>query len=302
MFAIAEFGSAIRGGTDSHSDRDLLIVSRRRVHRALRARYEQCGYSVCALTPGQIASMQRRGSLFIQHLKLESRILCDADDRFRNWLGQCDLVFPTHAEIWRCKATVSYFSGWPNDTRLLGWKADALYCVSRDFLIKWLAASGCLAFGLDDIARGLREKCPAFLGDLSALQELRESKAAYRARHTLPESTLHSIQKLIESLAGGFGVRPLKADRGHLEAYLQKLTMRRFSSNYERLRTLEAAYLIARKQGLYHPDHRLLMKHIMSPNGYGSSQKRKHAYIAQYLSEVLELMANKQLNRVTLPG
>ena len=298
MFAIAEFGSTVRGSNDANSDRDLLIVARRCSHLSLRWRYSARGYSVTTLTPKQLDAMQRRGSLFIHHLKRESRIVFDSEGCFRHWLAQCKVVAPTRQEVGRCEGTTGFFGRWPDDSRLTGWKADVLYCVSRDYLIKRLATSGHVVFGLDDIEHALQITAPLRGGDLDALKRLREAKAAYRAGQPLPDGTHDAIHAWVKDLTEWFGVHAVNSEGKSLDRYLLTLSDRTFLSDYERLRTLEAVYSIARAHGIYHPEHESLLEHIVSPNAYGSSQKRKASRIERYLNETLEPLANKQITRM----
>lgn len=298
MFAIVEFGSVIRGSNDSISDRDLLIVSGRRVQFGLRQRYSELGYSVSALTPNQLKSMQRSGSLFVQHLKQESRILYDAGGEFQYWLTQCGVSYPTDCEIRRCAASIEFFSGWPNESHLLGWKADTLYCVSRDYLIKKLSKIGCFVFGLDDIECAIHLVAPLWKGNFEALKRLREAKAAYRAGKAPPEGTGESINAWVESIGEWFGVCENNPVQKGLDEQLRTLVGRSFDSDYERLRTLEAVYILAQARGVYHPEHDVLLKYIMSPNAYGASQKRRAKRIEGYLNETLGLLTDKQVKRL----
>lgn len=79
MYAIAEFGSTSRCTADKYSDRDLLVVCKKEFQSILYGRYSNNGYSVSLLTPEQLYYMKKRGALFIQHLKIEAKILVDAD-------------------------------------------------------------------------------------------------------------------------------------------------------------------------------------------------------------------------------
>ncbi|MEA3250596.1 MAG: hypothetical protein U9Q35_03300 [Pseudomonadota bacterium] len=301
MFAIAEFGSVIRGSNDAISDRDLLIVSARRAQFGLRQRYSALGYSVSTLTPHQLKFMQRSGSLFVQHLKRESRVLCDAGGKFQCWLKQCDVVYPTNDEIRRCAASIEFFSGWPNESCLIGWKADALYCVSRDYLIKELAKLDHFVFGVNEIECALHSVAPLWKGNLEALRRLRAAKAAYRAGQAPPEGTSDSINAWIEKMGEWFGVCANNPAQKDLDGHFRTLVDRSFCSDYERLRTLEAVYIIAQTRGVYHPEHNVLLKYIKSPNAYGASQKRRVKQVEGYLLETLDLLSNKQLDWMLLP-
>src|SRR5690606_3890114 len=108
MFAIAEFGSTTRKTQDCHSDRDLLIVCELKTSREFVKNYCEQGYSVTLLTPSQLTFMQKRGSLFIQHLKHESRILMDTNTEFSKWLQSCPLIAPSEEEIQKCFSTIEF--------------------------------------------------------------------------------------------------------------------------------------------------------------------------------------------------
>lgn len=296
MFSIVEFGSAVRGSNDKHSDRDLLVICKRGLHRVLRKRYEANGYSVSTLTPGQLNAMQRRGSLFLQHLKSESRILFDHKSCFQDWINRCQLVKPTIDEINGCGESIRFFCSWPNDSRLDGWKADVLYCITRDFLIKNLAMRSKLVFGLEDIECALQETklFPSF--DMHSLRRFREIKSAYRAGSILPKNACESLNYYFNSLVEGVGLSQIKSEPGSVESFVINFSTQQFNSAYEQLRSLEAAYLISRSNGMYHPAHKSLMKFIQAPNAYGSAQVRNQEKLGEYMADVLAILASKVMH------
>ena len=295
MFAIAEFESICRGRSDEHSDRDLLVVCDSDQRYRLVDRYKSEGYSVCALSPSQLLYMQQRGSLFVQHVRHEGRIRLDLDGAFSRWLNSCALIPPAKTEIQRCRATIEFISTWPDDPRIEGWRADFLYCVSRDLLIKSLAGCGILAFGLEDLEKGLGSIWRANFGGLANLAGLREAKVAYRDGRPVPNGTSITIAAWLKELTELFRLSSPNPLDSQAEVLIHNLATRNFSSNYERLRSLEVAYLVARCNNITHAQHTLLMKHITSPNGYSSSQAGKRGVIERYLSEVLEMLANQSL-------
>lgn len=296
MFSIVEFGSFVRGSNDEHSDKDLLIVCSRGSHRVFRRRYEVNGYSVSTLTPGQLIAMQRRGSLFVQHLKSESRVLFDYQNKFQDWISKCQLVKPNIGEVTTCAESIVFFSSWPSDYRLDRWKADVFYCISRDFIIKSLAMRSKLVFGIEDIEDALQETniFPRF--DVGSLRRFREIKSAYRAGKIQTEISSESVDSQVTSLVNGLGLSQGKTEIVPIESFLISLSGRRFNSIYEKLRSLEAAYLIARSNGMYHPKHMSLMKFIESPNAYGSSQIRGQKVLGDYMDDVLSILANKAMH------
>ncbi|MBZ5488955.1 hypothetical protein HW452_15635 [Halomonas aquamarina] len=249
-----------------------------------------------ALTPGQLIAMQRRGSLFVQHLKNESRILFDYQNIFQDWLNDCQLVKPNVGDVTTCAESIIFFSSWPSDYRLNGWKADVLYCVTRDFLIKSLAMSSKLVFGIEDIECALQETniYPRF--DVDSLRRFREIKSAYRSGRMQPDISFESVDSDVSNVVNGIGLSQRKDGIGSMESFMINLSTRQFNSAYEKLRSLEAAYLIARSNGMYHPKHMSLMKFIKSPNAYGSSQVRSQKTLGGYMDDVLAILANKAMH------
>jgi len=298
MFAIAEFGSTTRKTQDCHSDRDLLIVCELKTSREFVKNYCEQGYSVTLLTPSQLTFMQKRGSLFIQHLKHESRILMDTNTEFSKWLQSCPLIAPSEEEIQKCFSTIEFISTWPFDERLIAWQADFLYCASRDLLIKWLARKGILAFGLENLESELLSQKGDRLENLDNLRSLRKAKAAYRNDKEVPPDTNKAVNTWLTEVAQAFEVNlPIKKFSTP-EDGISSLSIRRFSSSYELLRSVEAAYHIVRSHGHIHPDNEKLLKYIQNPNAYGSSQFRKRRIIERYLAEIIQIMTNSELQRM----
>ena len=299
MFAIVEFGSTTRCSHDRHSDRDLLVVSEKKSGWKFAKKYQKLGYSVTLLSPVQLIFMQSHGSLFIQHLKHESRTILDTNSEFCSWLESCAFIAPSRKEIQRCISTVEFISSWPSDTRLIGWQADFLYCVSRDLLIKWLAVRDKLAFGLEDLEPALLALNNNRFGSLANLRLLRKLKATYRSKRMISNDTSRTIDSWLSELSSAFGINLPAKQLSSTEEFVTGLVNRSFSSSYELLRTVEAAYHIARSHGYIHPEHEKLMKHIRNPNAYGSSQSRKRIVIERYLQEIIDIMANNGLKQLS---
>lgn len=254
-------------------------------------RFNNKGFSVSILTPEQLIYMKRRGSLFLQHLKVEAKILIDSDGLLTRFLSSCELVPPSTAELSKCKDTIKFISSWPDSISLTAWKSDFLYCISRDLLIKTLATKGVLAFGLEDLEReaglhyGISEE------EFKSLHTLRKIKAAYRSNSELPHKMVATVNAWLITVKEAFDTAHIDTHKVSVEEKIKHLKNRQFNSPYERLRSLEAAYLIARSNNLWHTDHDLLMKHILSPNRYCSSQIRKTPHINKYLRDVIDLLA-----------
>lgn len=297
MYAIAEFGSSCRNTSDILSDRDLLIVCQKGNHSSLYKRYSNYGYSVSVFTPEQLNHMKSQGSLFLQHLRNEANVLVDSNGNFAQFLSSCDLVPPSVGELKKCMATVSYIGSWPAPSPLVAWKADFLYCITRDLLIKKLAKLGIVAFGIEE----LESHSCAYL-DISTVEfknmfSLRRAKAAYRSKSVMPEDTWAAMNAWLDVITRAFGIATSNNQPINLQdaKSIVRLKNRQFNSEYERLRSLEGLYLLARSKNLLHPRHDSLMKHIMSPNLYGSSQIRKRSQIIRFLNDAVDILTENFL-------
>jgi hypothetical protein len=156
-------------------------------------------------------------------------------------------------------------------------------------------------FGLESIEASLRGSSTLGDVDLGALKALRASKAAYRSGDPPPVGTSEAIGEWIRCMGESCGVRMRGLVEEDVDSAVRAAPLRRFCSEYERLRTLEAVCLMAQVRGVYHPEHDSVMEHIVSPNAYGSSQKRKARRVQRYLREAVDLLANKPPNRTLVP-
>jgi len=291
MFAVAEFGSRYRKTADSLSDKDLLVVCPERFRRKLYARYSDLGYSVTLLSKKQLERMQACGSLFIQHLKLESAIQIDAGSQLRTFLETCDLKEPNSEEIDKCKSTLKFISAWPKDPILSAWKSDFLFCASRDYLIKVLARKRQLAFGLEDIERRATRLFGMTAKEFADLYSLREGKAAYRGTAHISDELPVITIRWLNTLHRRFGIPLPRGWPLCVPIEYNALVTRVYSSTYERLRSLEAVYLVACHSGAFHPEHDRLMKHIVQPNLYRSCQHSRVKTLQKFLFEVTNLVS-----------
>ena len=280
MFAIVEFGSLSRGEGDLYSDRDLLVICPTELRKNYLNRYEKEGYSVSLLTEKQLFFMQKKGSLFLQHLKFESRVIFDSNLEYSSFIETCDLFKPTSTEIGACQRSIEYLSKWPNIPLLSAWKADFLFCLSRDYLIKCLAKEGVVAFGLKDIELKSKDIFTLKPENFISLATLRKAKAAYRSDLDIPEDIELSIKNWLTALNNGFDFNNHVA--GHKTLDVSYIDSHDFQTPYEQLRTLEALYLVARASGYIHPKHETLINFIQKPNFYRSTQKLNQDKIGKF--------------------
>ncbi|EPB2249449.1 hypothetical protein [Citrobacter sp. FDAARGOS_156] len=285
MFSITHFGSVCRNNNDAYSDNDLLIICEHKYKKYYFEKFNCRGYSVSIFSERQLHNMKNKGSLFLQHLKLESQILIDVNGSFKTFLDNCDLITPTDDEISNCKKTIEDLNRWHNDDKSIAWKADFLYTSSRDYLIKLLARDGIFAFGLDSIIERYSEHYFINPSLFNSLRLLREIKSAYRNNTKLPKNNeiIFSINDWFEVLERemNFIFEP-QCDANFLQ-------LKKFSSNYERLRYLEVIYISLVDAGYIHNNHDEIVKLILRPNLYHSLRNLKIKTIEGYLNELYEL-------------
>lgn len=292
MFAIARYGSSIRKDDDQFSDRDLLITCPSYLKTKLVEKYKKDNYSVSYFTPAQLTFMATKGSLFLQHLKSESLILLDDNCDFKNYLENIKFIKPTDDEINSVKSSLEFLFSWPCYKSLLGWKADYMYCLIRDLLIKSNAQNGVVCFSINGLIEIFRESMGI---DLAKLQDLRRIKAAFRNNDYLPDSTSSIVSELETLVIDAFALKSTKWSG------IDLVEQRQFISNHEQLRVIEAFYLLLRSEGFIHHEHELLVKVITEPNNYGSTQMRNKQLISNYLKDLSQKLNSKPINLDKLP-
>lgn len=282
MFAVAEFGSVCRNTSDIYSDNDILVICDKKFSKYYYDRYHRRGYSVSTFSIKQLYAMKNSGSLFLQHLKLESKILIDKNSDFKNFLNSCSLVAPSEKEIHNCKKTIQNLISWPNYPIFLGWKSDFLYGTSRDFLIKFLAKNGIIAFGIDEIISELCALLSLENDHFKCLKALRHFKSAYRTGIDFPsnEAMTKVIESWVKLLQNIFGFEC------QAQEYYLNIKDMVFSSNYERLRYLEIIYMYLVNTGFQHVKHIEITNLILKPNLYQSLRSNKTKLIMNYLGEL----------------
>lgn len=280
MFAIATFGSSVRQETDSYSDQDLLIVCADHNKNELYEKYLGKGYSVTALSERQLEFMQKSGALFIQHLKLESNTIVDEGGLFRRFLDSCDLISPSQDELYLCERTISKISMMPDSKVTDFFRADFLYCVSRDYLIKRLACKGCLAFGFNDVRDASVKSLGFNINDFDFLFDLRKVKSGYRDG----SDRYRDVSSLVSSwLLVLNNVLNISLERG---CKVDSVLTVELEGSYEKLRFLEYYYLIARSRGYVHPRHNMLMGYISKPNLYGAARRCNKDTVDSFIFDV----------------
>lgn len=240
--AEAVFGSVCRGEVDRLSDRDILAVDADTSFlRERRSELENEGWSVATYTWKKLERLSARGALFLQHLKLESQILNDKDNKLSCLLKDFRPKKSYAAEILQNAKLAAISRSYPPTTRGALWAADVAYVCARNFGVLRLAEKGKFCFSAKEISEELVQSRELQIENSEVLTRLRRLKSYYRDGATNVDESIENILELAHFafpnvLSDSKPIFPLKI--------LQKMTaLPEDASPYHRLRNLEKIYL-----------------------------------------------------------
>ena len=296
------FGSAARGDHDLFSDRDLLIVMDDQVAlKSLKAHYDTIGWSCTAYSWSRLQHAANQGSLFVQHLKQEAKIIRDPYDRFAALLDK----YTTKSSYKReAEGAASLLGNLTQHLPLCDagpmWAMDVLSVGFRSLAVAKLADYGIYAFANTDILDNLMRTGLIRQSDAHQLQLLRQFKSRYRRGlmdKRVDWRTTYDVLGLIDRVfvlgfsTGRAGTRDI------LELALAGSNNAHWSSDwYVRCRRIEAALLMLKprqqKQRAEFANQRQdLFKIVKSPNSYASHFTRGYTATQRNLSDLAELCA-----------
>jgi hypothetical protein len=164
------------------SDRDVLIVDDNVAILRERAReLEQEGYSVASYTFAKLEALGARGALFIQHLKLEAKILVDTRGRLRLFLARFQPRSDYSSELADNVRLAALAGTVCEGSKGALLAADILYVTVRNYGVLRLAERGIHRYAYDAILRVMEEEGLLQVGARPVLSQLRFLKCLYRA-------------------------------------------------------------------------------------------------------------------------
>ena len=236
MESVCVFGSAARDSVDQYSDRDVLIVaSDWQCREDLVRHWREDGWSVATYTPNRLKKMIGAGSLFVQHLRLEGRIVTDKS----GWLKDT---------LWRAVPKESYFKDAAASVALAQpierfcphakiseqlISADMAYVALRNFGICYLADRNQLSFDYAHIVSRLSEDFGLRLVERELLASLRGAKALYRKGVGCAdiEGNIKDLSKVLSKFFVGQPLTPVSPS----------CPVRRLAGGYSTIRDFEAS-------------------------------------------------------------
>lgn len=290
MFAIVIFGSQVSGGSDDKSDHDLLIICEGSSKKSLIEKYSKIGYSVSAYTSKQLEFMQKKGSLFIQHLRFESKILFDKDGEFKRFIEGCPFIRPTPKEINQSRESILNAIQSPKDRILLDWKADYLFVLSRDYFVKYFARNNDLIFNIKRLSTEISKAFNLSIDEINIFLRLREYKSNYRNGDINQGSIAKDVEEWISILSKIIGLSGWTVHKR--DQYISCLEQHEFKSTYDLLRYIESLRILFPEITFSSDTEKRVHKVIICPNHYSSTSASSKSFLINYLLE-FRARANK---------
>ncbi|HEV7411224.1 MAG TPA: hypothetical protein VGO01_22300 [Bradyrhizobium sp.] len=177
------------------SESDLAEVSRA---------WSSAGWSVARFTHQKMLKMADRGSLFLQHLKLEGLIVKDDDGFLASVLDQYRPKQEYENELHDSFGLLSDLSRLPSSYWPTLCSADIAYVAIRNIAILRFASRGIYTFDYSDLVEQLAHENSISAAKLHALRHLRILKHGYRNRLTklCPWRVLEDALECAEDLFG----------------------------------------------------------------------------------------------------
>jgi hypothetical protein len=239
--SLAIFGSVARGDADQFSDRDVLLAGANE-ESILESALSKAGYSPSAYSWSQMEELSRDGSLFLQHLKQEGRVLFDRDGRLNSLLNQYRPLADYSHRINENMELFEMTRGAPAFVNLIGWAFDVLAVGFRNHAILQLANTGRYVFSYSALVAEISRAKGLSAEEVQLLIELRHRKRDYRSGHARSgvAEKLSQTQALIERITGAGGLSNSQSIEDFVSNQIKSASTQRHW--YYALRRLEGAY------------------------------------------------------------
>ena len=179
--SIAYFGSTVRGDDDRFSDQDILLIGDE-LHRQYSKEYFfSKGYSPSFYSWHQFDNLIADNSLFIQHLKQESSIVVDKEDRLHKSLVNFKVSTNYFDRLLQNNSLLRLTIGTPSTKAAQAWAFDVLAVAFRNFAILKNAQKGDFIFSYSELVQRVKVQCGLSQSEVDLLLELRQNKSIYRS-------------------------------------------------------------------------------------------------------------------------
>lgn len=179
-YSIAIFGSSLRGDFDCYSDKDLLIVSNDK--DKLKELTDEYGknWSISSYSYSKLEFIAKKGGLFIDHLKDESMILVDQNERLDQILSSYRRKSTYKREYLESIEFLNELNVAVDTPILLAWYCDVIAVGLRNALIFESSLHGSPAYSFKKLIQSLVDRKKITKSEANTLNELRVLKRNYR--------------------------------------------------------------------------------------------------------------------------
>ena len=300
--ALALFGSAARGDYDFFSDRDLLIVSDdAKTLRELKSKYDSAGWSCTCYSWSRLQNAAEKGSLFVQHLKQEARLLSDASERLAHLLEGFSAKVSYEQESDEVASLIrGLMLQLPACNAGPMWTLDVLSVGFRSLAVTGLANNGIYAFSNTGLVDGLCHIGKVSIEEGYEFKALRRYKSLYRRGIIVEHIDWKEIFEWIKLIDKVFDIGLDSRCAQTLDvvelALRDRSTEGIDSSWYERCRRIESALCMLRprfkrQRTEFHKRRNSLLHIVQSPSIYTWHFTGGYTTIQQRLSELAEISA-----------
>ena len=300
--ATAIFGSAARGDNDIFSDRDLLIVSDDETTlREMKSRYDSIGWSCTAYSWNRLQRAADQGSLFVQHLKQESKVLSDPSDRLAHLLAQYSTKASYKRELSGAASLIgNLMQHLPRCDAGPMWTLDVLSVGFRSLAVANLADNGIYVFSNSGIIDGLTRIGMVRKEDIPQLSALRRFKSLYRqgvVDKRISWCDIFDWIRLVDRIfVLGLSSRCVRTIEIIELALADGRTVQTDSDWYARCRRIESALWMLRprrrrERAEFRKQRQKLFRIVESPNSYAWHFTGGYKLIQGSLSDLAEICA-----------
>ncbi|TAD87918.1 MAG: nucleotidyltransferase domain-containing protein [Alphaproteobacteria bacterium] len=252
------FGSVARGDADEISDRDILIVDDDvSILKRRTAELEAAGWSVSSYTFQKMAALANNGALFIQHLKLESKIIHDRTNRMAKILESFTPLSSYRTEIKKNREFADLILEVPDSATGALFAIDVLFVVLRNYGVLFLAEKGVHVYAFQAILLELQKEDLLAPSAVELLTEIRDLKTKYRNKVPVEKGEATSLLlKILPYLPSQCA--PKKLEFVSPERILKSVNRAKRQSSYFQLRDLEKKVIALRDLGCWIPPDSLV--------------------------------------------
>lgn len=289
-YSIAIYGSSTRENFDKYSDKDILVVAESYNElKTLRIEYENQGFSVSTYTYSKLKFMSGNGSLFIDHLVKESKILIDSSGLFETILKNHKSKKPDLKQFQENQKYFKLLEFVPNSNKGFGWFCDCLYVGIRNYLILKSAEKDNFNFSYLSLLDEIKNENLITNNEVKTLRELRVIKRNYREKidNELPsKGFIIKIIKIVNKLGLYEDIKFL--DKNEFLNFVEISIKNDDYNHYQKLRLIEMYYYLNGKE------NKKIERIICNPQFYASFFKKE-----KYVRNIIEIIIEKKKNNTT---